>query len=244
MPALSRKQREIAQRHQLFLETGRELLHESGFQLLSMDIVAERAEYSKGTVYQHFSCKEELLIQLCNQCITLLLELGKKASVYPGSHRERFLAFQCAHELWIKKEPDDVHLLQLLNMDGVVNKVKPESLETHRRLEGEILGLCASFFQHAMEDGDLPEGSLNPGELLYGLWSMVYGGQLLRSYELPLESMGVSDPGVAIRTLLQITLDGLQWKPSMTLEETTVLFDYLENEYFKDIIAGQSSSDV
>jgi len=113
---------------------------------------------------------------------------------------------------------------------------KPESLETHRRLESEILGLCASFFQRAMEDGDLPQGPLNAGELLYGLWSMAYGGQLLRTYNLPLDSMGVGDPGVTIRTLLQITLDGLQWKPFMTQAETTALFDTLENEYFKDII--------
>jgi len=241
MPVLDRKQRNIAARHQLFLKIGRELLHESGFHLLSMELVAERAEYSKGTLYQHFSCKEELLIQLCNQCISLLLEFGHKASVYPGSHRERFLAFQCGHELWLKYEPDDVHMLQYLQSDGVFSKVKPESLATYNRLEHEVLSLCANFFQQAMDDGDLAAGSLNAGELVYGLWSMVYGGQLLRGYNLPLKSMGVSEPGLAIRTLLQITLDGLQWKPFMTHAETTALFDSFENDYFEDIIAGLSS---
>jgi len=63
----TRKQREIADRHTRFLDIAGSLIEAEGYSTLSMDRIAELAEYSKGTVYQHFSCKEEILIQLCNQ---------------------------------------------------------------------------------------------------------------------------------------------------------------------------------
>ena len=200
-------------------------------------MIAERAEYSKGTVYQHFCCKEELLIQVCLGCMAGLMELGEKAALYPGSHRERLLAFQTAHELWLQIEPQDIYMLQNIHGDGVLSKVKPESLKKFRALEANIIGLCASFFQDAMDDGDLPSGQLNATELVYGCWSMCYGGQLLRSYETPLSEMGVHDPGKAITSLLQATLNGLGWKPTMSPEDTEQLLEVLENDFFSEILA-------
>ncbi len=237
MPAQSRKQREIAQRHSLFLEVGRELLHENGFHQLSMDQVAEQAEYSKGTIYQHFHCKEEMLIQLCIQCMQGLLFIGEKAATYPGSHRERLIAFQIAHELWLAVEPRDLYMLQYVNVDGVLSKVAESSLAEFRQMEAKIISLCASIFQDAMDCGDLPVGELNAAELVYGVWSMCYGGQLLRSYETPLAEMGVSNPGRTLTSLLQATLDGLRWTPASTPEQTDALLLHLETEYFTEALA-------
>jgi len=233
MNSLSRKQREIADRHALFLRTSRELLHELGFHQFSMDLVAQRAEYSKGTVYQHFSCKEEILVQLCNRTIMGLHKLGQRAASYSGRHRERLLAFQVAHELWLEFEPGDIYMLQNLHTDGVLDKVDEPSRVKHHELEVGIIQLVASIIQDAMDDGDLPVGQLNAAELVYGLWSMSYGGQLLRSYQIPLKQLGIRDPGRAITTLIQTTLDGLGWQPSMTHEQTNALLIHFETEFFK-----------
>lgn len=237
MPAHTRKQRELAQRHSLFLEIGRDLLHENGFHQLSMDSVAARAEYSKGTLYQHFCCKEELLIQLCLKRMSGLYILGQQAAKYQGSHRERLLAFQIGHELWMSIEPRDIYMLQNVHADGVLTKVDGKSLTTFRKLEKDILSLFASFFQDAIDDGSLPDGGLNAAELVYGTWSMCYGGQLLRSFSTPLTDMGVRDPGSSITTLLQTMLNGLSWKPLMMPEETNVLRKHFENEFFTDTLA-------
>jgi AcrR family transcriptional regulator len=237
MPAQTRKQRELAQRHSLFLEIGKNLLHENGFQQFSMDSVAEQAEYSKGTLYQHFTCKEELLIQLCMQRMTGLHTLGLQAATYNGSHRERLLAFQIGHELWLNIEPRDIYMLQNVHADGVLNKLSEESLSSFRKLESSIITVCASIFQDAMDDGELPIGTLNAAELVYGIWSMCYGGQLLRTFSTPLTDMGVRNPGTAITTLLQVMLNGLNWTPLMSPEETMALSAQLEHEFFTDTIA-------
>ena len=237
MPATTRKQRELEQRHKLFLEIGRNQLHEVGFHQFSMDSVAEQAEYSKGTLYQHFGCKEELLIQLCLARMSGLLALGQRAANYDGTHRERLLAFQIAHELWMNIEPLDIHMLQHIHSDGVLTKVNNESLVKFRELETQIISICASIFQDAMDDGSLPTRELNAAELVYGMWSMCYGGQLLRTFSTPLQNMGVSNPGTAITTLLQVMLNGLEWTPLMTPEQTTALHTHLENQYFNDTLA-------
>ncbi len=61
MTPLSRKQREIRDRELLILDNAAELLYQEGYAGLSMERIAEAIEYSKGTVYQHFKCKEEVL---------------------------------------------------------------------------------------------------------------------------------------------------------------------------------------
>mgnify|MGYP001820983313 CR=1 FL=1 len=57
MPALTRKQREILEREELILSAAQKLLHEQGYNHLTMDRVAETVEYSNGTIYNHFASK-------------------------------------------------------------------------------------------------------------------------------------------------------------------------------------------
>ena len=87
MNTLTRKQREIADRHTRFLDIAKSLIETEGYSTLSMDRIAELAEYSKGTVYQHFSCKEEILIQLCNQNGQILKSLFERACDYSSGTR-------------------------------------------------------------------------------------------------------------------------------------------------------------
>ena len=232
MNSLSRKQRELADRHALFLNIAREVLHETGFHQLSMDLVADKAEYSKGTLYQHFSCKEEILLQLCNQTTYGMQILGQRAVTYKGTNRERLLAFQVAHELWLALEPSDIYMLQNLHTDGVLEKVDNQSRIRHQELQTGIISMVTSIVQQAMDDGELPSDHLNAAEVVYGLWSMNYGGQLLRSYDISLDQMGVHDPGRAITILTQATLDGLGWQPSMTFEQTDTLLNHLKTDFF------------
>ena len=63
----SRKERQRAERDELILRVARELLLEKGYLGLTMDRIAKATEYSKGTIYQHYSCKEEVVIALAIQ---------------------------------------------------------------------------------------------------------------------------------------------------------------------------------
>jgi AcrR family transcriptional regulator len=76
---MMRKQREIWQREQMFLDVARGTLIESVFAGLSLDRLAEAPEDSRGTVYQHFSTKEDLVTALAVQSNEQRLALFDRA---------------------------------------------------------------------------------------------------------------------------------------------------------------------
>jgi AcrR family transcriptional regulator len=58
----SLKDRQREERERLLLEAAEELLAEKGYHEMSIDEIAARVGVSKGTVYLHFSSKEELVL--------------------------------------------------------------------------------------------------------------------------------------------------------------------------------------
>lgn len=211
---MSRKQREIAKRHTLFLEIARQIMHEEGFHLLSMEGIAEAAEYSKGTVYQHFTCKEEILVQLCNQDMGELLSLFQRAAEFDSNNRDRMIAVFYAHQLWSCIGDNRTDMLQHLSMHGVRDKVTESSLKQHDELETGLVGLVNSIVEQALEAGELKKQKhLLAPEIVFGIWSLSSGAQLLKASELPLNEFGIRDADMSsLRTML-LVLDGLDWQP-------------------------------
>ena len=211
---LSRKQREIANRHALFLDIAENILVEEGFHLLSMERIAEVAEYSKGTVYQHFTCKEEILIQLCIKCMTQLNTLFSKAAQFDGSQRDRIIAVFYAHQLWSRTGNNRTDMLMHLSMHGVREKVTERSLQQHDELEQSLVGLVNRIVQQAIDDGELPKHKhMLPEEIVFGVWSLNSGGRMLQQSDLPLEDFGISNADMTLLRMLNVVLDGLDWQP-------------------------------
>lgn len=115
-------------------------------------------------------------------------------------------------------------MMQSLGADGIREKVDSESLNAHDELEARLISIVSSIVVDATYSSELRlDNSLNPVELVFGLWSLSYGGQLIRSYNLPLQELGVRDPCMALMRTSSAMLDGLGWTP-LSSE-----FDYLES---------------
>ncbi|HPV38223.1 MAG TPA: helix-turn-helix domain-containing protein, partial [Candidatus Hydrogenedentes bacterium] len=67
MPVLTPKQREIREREERLLDVARELILAQGYHGLTMARIGNRLGVAKATVYQHFSCKEEVIIALAGR---------------------------------------------------------------------------------------------------------------------------------------------------------------------------------
>jgi len=240
---LSRKQREIANRHALFLNIGKSILEEKGFHVLSMEGIAELAEYSKGTVYQHFTCKEEILIQLCNHSMAQLLGLFNSAIEMEGSSRDRIIAIFYANQVWAQLSNCHCDMLQHLSMHGVKEKVTDGSLEKHERLEQTLFGLVQNSVDQAIKDGDLKKHKqMKSNEMVFGLWSLSTGGQILQSSELPLEEFGISSPDLVLLRTLTLMLDGLDWQPLHNEAHFKKLLKRLETDVFAPDKVAQSTA--
>jgi len=74
------KERVKLEREQEILQAARDVFSERGFEKASIDDIAERVGIGKGTVYLHFSSKEELLLALMRQACTSLVEVCRAAA--------------------------------------------------------------------------------------------------------------------------------------------------------------------
>lgn len=62
MSAVSRKLKEYSVREELLLDIAYEILENHGFDNLTLEKLAARSDFSKGTIYNHFSNKEDLFM--------------------------------------------------------------------------------------------------------------------------------------------------------------------------------------
>ena len=242
MATLSRKQREIAQRHQLFLDIARDLINEEGCAALSMDRLAALGEYSRGTVYQHFPCKEEVLIEVCNGSMSYLLSLFERARAIPHSNRDRILAVMVAHNYFDLRQPHCNKILQYTSDNSIMDKVSEANLQKHNSLEQNLMQVVGSIVAEAIKTKELilPK-DMTAIELVFGLWSLNQGSQLLQAAYLQLNELGITHPEETIARIVAATLDGLNWQPLYDSDQHQQLMHWLKDTVFVGSLQADSS---
>jgi len=214
MAASERKKREYTQRESLIINTARKLLLEVGYLDLNMDRIAEVTEYSKGTIYQHFSCKEEILV-------AMLIESAEKAGKFllrgsnlKGKPRERMAAMALGYDLFVGLNPDHFKAQLLVQNESIMRKASPV---LQKKLEGCNqcnMHLVSGVLRDAVTEGhvQLKEG-VTPEEVTFGLWTGALGAYVLMTSEVNLNALGVTDPRKAVWDNMHALLDGFGWRP-------------------------------
>ncbi len=228
---LSRKERERYEREQLILDTAQNILQQEGLQSLTMERVAAEIEYSKGTVYNHFSSKEEIISGISTRCTRSLIDMFSRARDHSGNNRERIAAICVAHSLYAQLHPDELQNLQIIKSDAVREKVSAEKRAELLMLEQEITSIVKEIVKDAVKAGDIPEDQpFLPDSIVLGLWTMGYGSNLLQVSGIPFKQLGMQEPIDMVWINTHKLLDSYQWQPlsnsfdihqlRMTLAET------------------------
>lgn len=214
---LSRKQRELLEREQLILDTAQQILQLEGVHGLTMDRVAAEIEYSKGTVYNHFCSKEEIINGIGCRCMNNLIEMFSRAKNYHGNHRERIAAVGIAHSLYAQLHPVELQNMQVIKSSAVREKIAEEKQLELLQLEQKITGIVLEIVNDAIKDGDIPENQpFVPDSIVLGLWSMGYGSNLLHMSDIPFEKLGMQQPLEMVWLNTNKLLDSYQWTPLST----------------------------
>ncbi|MBI3839650.1 MAG: TetR/AcrR family transcriptional regulator [Planctomycetia bacterium] len=214
MKTLSRKQREVQEREARILEVAQELLVQHGYHGLSMDRIAEVLEYSKGTMYQHFSCKEEVLLALANQALAVRLQMFRCAAAYRGRTRERLIATGLASELFVKLFPHHFTVEQVIRLPSVWEKTSPRRRDAMRAFEMQCIAVIGGIVRDAIACGDmeLPTGT-SPEHIVFGLWSMTFGALSIAMTSVSLSDAGLQDPLAVLHENQSRLVDGYGWRP-------------------------------
>ncbi|MDH3712647.1 MAG: TetR/AcrR family transcriptional regulator [Gammaproteobacteria bacterium] len=233
MNTASRKQREIAAREELILDCAARLLGEVGYQGLSMDRVAEAVEYSKGTIYQHFDCKEDLLAGLCLRSSQDLYDLFSRAAGLDLSPRERLIAIAFAYQLFIRLHPLEFANMQTLKSATVREKTSAENRCAMQTIEAQVMNTLTQVVRDGVSSGDLtlPQG-LTCEELIFCLWATQYGAASLGISGIPFADYGVPSIAGALQKFNNNLLDGLNWHPVSKEFDYAATQRYLEQQVF------------
>ncbi|GAB4347206.1 MAG: TetR/AcrR family transcriptional regulator [Gammaproteobacteria bacterium] len=214
MNVIRRKQREIREREERILEVASQMLGEAGYLGVTMDRIAEAIEYSKGTVYQHFRNKEEMLLALVKRRKQALVEMFQRAAAFPGSTRDRMTAIGEAYVLFTRLYPVEFANLPTLFSPSICDKASPETRQEMLAQDQQCIGTVARVVEEAVARGELDLlETLSPVELVFGLWSMMYGSLTLIQTAIPFSEIGIPDPHRSLARNLQAYLDGVGWRP-------------------------------
>jgi AcrR family transcriptional regulator len=233
MTVLTRKQRQLKEREARILEVSRPMVIAEGYHGISMDRIADRLEYSKGTIYNHFACKEEIIIALAIETMEKRLSMFERAAGFNGIPRERLTAVAMAAEYFVRLYPDHFKLECILRSESIWEKTS----ELRQNLLRSCETRCMSIVGGLIRDGIaqkcvcLPD-EMTPEELVFGLWSMTTGAFTIICSSEPLVELGIKSPFFQVRRHLQTMLDGYGFTPLSTDHDYVAIVERINTEVF------------
>src|SRR6056297_1097674 len=126
MGTRERRKRELEAREQLFLDTARSLIRKEGLLTLQMARLARACDYATGTLYQHFSSKEDLLVALATQRLREHCELFWRVATWSAGSRVRMFALIVADEYFSRRHATYSRLMQYVFAEVVWETATPE----------------------------------------------------------------------------------------------------------------------
>ncbi|MCP3674924.1 MAG: TetR/AcrR family transcriptional regulator [Gammaproteobacteria bacterium] len=234
---ISRKQREINQRHKLILDKSRQLFIEHGYHSVTMDMIAKEMEYSKGTIYQHFNCKECIITTLCIQFCTLVHKLiscvGKQSQLTP---RLQMLLIQEAFIMIQEMCQDDVQIKNLSGSQPFCTKVSDELSSQSGVIDMQTFRVVVKIVNQAITNGQLKLNTKTKAEdVAIGCWAMAHGIYMLTGSNGCSSTFELGIPKALLRINSDLYLDGVGWK-KYNLTEKRMEFISEFSEKFKVII--------
>jgi len=223
---------EIENRETEFLRVARLLFLANGMDGLTMDKLAAGTEYSKGTIYQHFASKEDVLAALCLESGRFRLSLLERAALFKGRSRERALAVAKADYIVFRLHLDFWRTEQLINVLSLTAKISAVRKASLDALEERSAGIALGVIRDGIASGDLilPAG-LTPEKLLLALLGLTRGLYLCSPDKAPFRDWANDQPSTH-EQLFGYACDGFGWRPFCNEWDYATTVDRVLQEIF------------
>lgn len=228
-----------SERENAVLDAALNYIERESIATLTVDKLVKELPFSKGTVYNHFSGKEDILLALCNRSMGILIRFFHKASQFKGSHRERGLAIHFSYMLYAKIYPTYFMLVLSAKTANITEKASPRQREEHLALEGKIMTPIIAVFQEAIDEGVLnPRADLNFEQLTFLCWSVAFGTNVLLHESID-RCVTRSELHVERELLnnVNVMFDGLRFTPMTDEFDWTETIRRLKDDTFAEEVA-------
>ena len=150
-PQRSLKERLREVRAELILDVAEEMLAEKGYHDTSVDEIAARADVAKGTLYQHFPSKEDLVFALFERNLVLFeqaVEQAARAPLMARAKLERILSY-----VYQERRGPHARLLQLLYQNMEIRKGLLEKKGQLRDHMERVAGRMRTILEEGKAEG-------------------------------------------------------------------------------------------
>lgn len=237
MITLTRKEQNFLDREKELINLALDIMHDDGFAALTMDKLTTRSDYSKGTIYNHFSCKEDVLSALGITCLVELSSLFSRAIAFKGTIRERLIAVHFAYMLNARLKPD----LFMCALSCKTSTVSEKASEKHQLVsiekETQLMTLLNNLVVEAVQAGDLDKLKIQSIEAVtFCNWSMSFGTLAIMMHAEDAQIVKKLDMQETLLHNICITLDGLSWKPLSSEWDYNKTIKRIKEEIFAEEI--------
>jgi AcrR family transcriptional regulator len=204
-------------REERVLAVAEGLLEERGYLGLHLDEVARAVEVSRPTLYNHFSCKEDLIAGIANGYLRERRHLFHQALDFPGRSREKLCCVGVAYGILAEETPQALATLQLVRSPSIWEKVQDTRREELQENTEACFRVMLQLVERGRHAGELPEDpQVPPAALVAGLVSLSHGTFLLNR-DLSFFTSAVGRPATAfLFEHYTAFLDGYRWRPLST----------------------------
>jgi AcrR family transcriptional regulator len=148
----SLKEKQRQEREALILQAAEAVLLEKGYYEMSIDEIAARVGIAKGTVYLHFSSKEELVLALVERDMQKLLDIVEYNVALETSSRGKLeIIFETIYSAFFDKH---MRIPYLLNNNAELRRLFEEKREWKREKWEQVLSLIQMLLEEGKANGE------------------------------------------------------------------------------------------
>lgn len=189
-----------------------EVIKEKGVSGLTMDRVVLRSPYSKGTIYKHYCCKEDLITALAVDGNQLLYQRLNTFQSVTSNTREAITQLAREYLEFTVRKPT-YHRLMVYEYCGVFREKSSSQLQHQMTASGnKVLAIMQQIINTALDRKELINNISSPEQITFSLWSIGFGSLVL--LQQPPEQCCIRQKLLLEQEFLQqfnLVLDALNW---------------------------------
>lgn len=209
MENLSRREREKQMREEEIIRAAEKIFCKKGFDDASMDEIAKEADFTKRTLYQYFTNKEDLYFAVALRGLKRLTIYLQEASKNENTGRGKIQAFFKGFYKFYRNYPK---ILKLIDYLGHVKKKSDEESERRKEVmqfDYKIFHEVAKAIEDGKEDGsvsrdlDAQKAAYSLIFLMTGFFNQlsVTGDTFLEAFSLDLEDFSFFTMDLLLKSL-------------------------------------------
>lgn len=223
MGTSERKQREREERELLFLSTAETMIENEGFIQLQMARLAKACDYATGTLYQHFTSREDLLVALAARQSARHLALFQQIAAWQAPSRTRMFAISVLERDFIRDNASYAKLSQYIMAEAVWENASQMRRDQVLNCGQPMAQIVNQIVQQGIDDGDLDPQGASAMELGMGVWALCEGMHSIEHTQGLMEAFDIPRGDFQYFRHMNRLLNGMNWHPLLNISDHQAL---------------------